>query len=78
MSTSNPSLRQQIANGLSAGLVIGVTEVIFAISLAALIFAANGIGLILLGAIPPLLLWKAGRSLHSWKTPASSPSGLKQ
>jgi SulP family sulfate permease len=42
--------------------VIGVMEVFFAISLAALIFTgqttyvANGIGLVLLGGIPPLLL----------------------
>jgi SulP family sulfate permease len=63
MSATNNSIRHQIVPGLSAGLVIGVVDVIYAISLAALIFAgdasqyvANGIGLILLGGIPPLLL----------------------
>jgi len=62
LSSTNNSIRQQIVAGLSAGLVIGVTEVIFAISLGVLVFAgqstyvANGIGLILLGGIPPLLL----------------------
>ena len=56
------SLQDQIMTGLSEGLVISVTKVIFAISLGALIFAgqtsyvANGIGLILLGGIAPLLL----------------------
>ena len=63
MSTSTNSIRRQIVPGLSAGLVIGVVDVIYAISLAALIFAgdaspyvANGIGFILLGGIAPLLL----------------------
>jgi SulP family sulfate permease len=63
MSLIKNSIKSQIVPGLSAGLVIGVVDVIYAISLAALIFAgdvspyvANGIGLILLGWLPPLLL----------------------
>jgi SulP family sulfate permease len=59
----NNSLTARIIPGVSAGLVIGVVDVIYAISLAALIFAgdtspyiANGIGLILLGGIPALLI----------------------
>jgi len=83
MPTINNSLRQKIVTGLSAGLVIGITEVIFAISLGALIFAgqttyiANGIGLILLGGIPPLLLmslfssYKGGLSM-----PQDAPAAI--
>ena len=63
MPAENKSFGSQIIPGLSAGLVIGTVDVIYAISLAALIFAgdispyvANGIGLILLGWLPPLLL----------------------
>lgn len=63
MFTSKNSLSGKIVNGLSAGLVIGVVDVIYAVSLAALVFTgdsspyvANGIGLILLGWLPPLLL----------------------
>lgn len=62
MATVPNSFRQQIIGGVSAGVVIGITEVIFAISLGALIFAGqntyipNGVGLILLGAVPALLL----------------------
>ncbi|MBK7454636.1 MAG: hypothetical protein IPJ46_13245 [Anaerolineales bacterium] len=63
MSLINKSFKNQIIPGVNAGLVIGVVDVIYAISLAALIFAgdissfvANGIGLILLGWLPPLLV----------------------
>jgi sulfate permease, SulP family len=63
MSTETKALGNPLVTGISAGLVIGVVDVIYAISLAALIFAgdvssfvANGIGLILLGWLPPLLL----------------------
>ncbi len=63
MSTETKTLGKPLVTGISAGVVIGVVDVIYAISLAALIFAgdispyvANGIGLILLGWLPPLLL----------------------
>ncbi len=62
MTTTKVSLTQKIVPSLSAGLAIGVINVVVGISLAALIFkdevpsyAANGIGLILLGGIPALL-----------------------
>ncbi len=64
-----PALR--LTPVISTGLVIGIVDVIYTISLAALIFAgnappyvANGIGLILLGGIPPLLFIN---SLSSYK-----------
>lgn len=83
MSTSNNSLIQQIITGASAGVVIGVTEVIFAISLGALIFAgqtsyvANGIGLILLGGIPPLLLISLFSSFKgSLSMPQDAPAAI--
>lgn len=62
MTITNSSIKGSIVPGLSAGLVVGITELIFAISLGALIFSgqnsyvANGIGLILLGGLPPLLI----------------------
>ncbi|MCX6081919.1 MAG: SulP family inorganic anion transporter [Chloroflexi bacterium] len=62
MTITKTSIKGSIVPGLSAGLVVGVTELIFAISLGALIFSgqnsyvANGIGLILLGGLPPLLI----------------------
>ncbi len=65
------AIGRQLAPGISTGLVIGIVDVIYTISLAALIFAgnapayvANGIGLILLGGIPPLLFIN---SLSSYK-----------
>ena len=65
------STGRELIPGISTGLVIGIVDVIFTISLAVLIFAgnaspyvANGIGLILLGGIPPLLLIN---SLSSYK-----------
>lgn len=68
-------------NGVSMGLVIDLTEVIFAISLAALIFygndsyIANGIGLILLGAIPAfhqlITQFLAERTTHLIRTVAA-------
>ena len=71
------SLKRQIINGLSAGLVMGVVDVIFYISLAALIFSgdaspyvAKGIGLILLGGIPPLILVNLFSS-HTGNVPAA-------
>ena len=77
------SLRDQILTGLSAGLVVGVTEVIFAISLGALIFAgqtsyvANGIGLILLGGIAPLLLMNIFSSYKgSMSMPQDAPAAI--
>ncbi len=83
MSTEAKSLSNQIVTGLSAGLVIGVTEVIFAISLGALIFAgqtsyvANGIGLILLGGIAPLLLMGLFSSYKgSLSMPQDAPAAI--
>ena len=84
VSVTNTSLRQQIVTGLSSGVVIGVTEVIFAISLAALIYAsvpaayvANGIGLILLGGIPPLILMSLFSSYRgSLSMPQDAPAAI--
>jgi SulP family sulfate permease len=62
MSISIDNLKGQLVKGLSAGMVIGITDLFFVISLATLIFSGNdtyivnGIGLILLGSIPALLL----------------------
>ena len=83
MSTITRSFKDQIGSGLSAGLVIGITEVIFAISLGALIFAgqstyiANGIGLILLGGIAPLLLMSLFSSYKgTMSMPQDAPAAI--
>ena len=83
MSSYNNLPSGKILNGVSAGLVIGVTEVIFAISLAALIFSgndayiANGIGLILLGAIPAFLLVSLfGSYKGSMSMPQDAPAAI--
>lgn len=63
MPLRNHSLNRQILPGISAGLVTGMINVIVTISLAALIltgdtspYVPNGIGLLLLGGVPALLL----------------------
>ncbi len=84
MSTESKSLGSQIVPGLSAGLVVGVINVIFAISLSALVFAgdnspyiANGIGFILLGGIPPLLLLSLFSSYKgSMAIPQDAPAAI--
>ena len=75
--------KSQAVTGLSAGLVIGVTELIFAISLGALIYAgqdayvANGIGLILLGSLPPLLIMSFFSSYKgSFSMPQDAPAAI--
>jgi SulP family sulfate permease len=83
MLKNTTSFRSQVIPGLSAGVVIGITEVIFALSLGALIYAgqtayvANGIGLILLGAIPPLLLMSVFSSHKgSLSMPQDAPAAI--
>ena len=63
MSAKVNTLASPVITGLSAGLVIGLTELIFSISIGTLIFSGqtvnymeNGIGLILFGSIAPVLL----------------------
>jgi sulfate permease, SulP family len=63
MSSKNTFMRRGVVLGIGAGILVGIVELIFSISFAALLFRgqdagylANGIGLILIGAIPTLLL----------------------
>ena len=80
----NRSLTGQIVPGISAGLVVGIINVIFSISLAALIFAganspymANGIGFILLGGIPTLLMVSLFSSYKgSMAPPQDAPAAI--
>jgi sulfate permease, SulP family len=63
MSSHGAPKRRKIALGIGAGALVGIVELVFVISLAALLFrdqdaeyVASGIGLMLLGTIPALLL----------------------
>jgi sulfate permease, SulP family len=63
MHASNDSTRHATALGIGTGIMAGVSELIFAIALATLVyrgqdaqFIAHGIGLILLGTLPMLLV----------------------
>ena len=83
MSLTDRSITSQILPGVSAGVVLGITEVIFAISLGALIFAgqtiymANGIGLILLGGIPPLVFMSLFSSYRgNLSMPQDAPAAI--
>ena len=75
---------KKLAPSLTAGLIVGITDVSFEISLAALIFSgvlapyvANGIGFLLFGAFAILLLGALTSSIPGTITiPQDTPAAI--